>query len=360
MDTTPPVTPEEKLDRAVQAAFGSAARIEKVIDLAGDASTRRYQRVLLRGGQAPATTVVMWLADRGVAMSSDELAVFPEPPRELPFVNVHRFLARIGIDVPAIYLDRSDEGLLLLEDVGDAALRDVVERATPDRVRTLYRAAIEQLVTLQLEGIRQADPSCIAFGQQFDARLYLWEFEHFLEYGVEGRLGRALKPAVRALLQEHFQAIAERLDAEPKFLAHRDYHSWNLFVQAGDRICVLDFQDALLATPAYDLATLLGDRDTPTKVTPDLEEALLEDFLAAWQRQGGPPLDPTRFRETYLLCALQKALKVVGRFYFLAVKKNKPHYLRYIPDTTRQVLRLLPRFADHRPMATVLRELLPE
>lgn len=360
MDTPPTVDSQHQLGRAVRAAFGNAARIDKVIDLAGDASTRRYQRVFLRGGQAPASTVVMWLADRAVAMSSDELAVFPEPPSELPFVNVHRFLTRIGVDVPEIYLDRSQEGLLLLEDVGDAALWEVVSGAPQERIRTLYRAAIEQLVQLQIEGMRRADFTCIAFQQRFDARLYLWEFEHFLQYGVENRLGRPLGPSERALLEEHFRAISERLDAEPKFLAHRDYHSWNLLVQAGDRIRVLDFQDALLATPAYDLATLLGDRDTPTRVTPDLEVALIDDFLASWHCRGGPPLDPIHFRETYQLCALQKALKVIGRFYFLAVKKNKPQYLRYIPAATRQVLRLLPLFPDHQRMAAVLRKLLPE
>ncbi len=351
---------EETLAAAVRNAFGSASEIEQIVDLAGDASTRRYQRLFLRGPHAPATVVVMLLADRGIALSSDELAVFPEPPRELPFVNVHRFLTRIGIDVPEIYLDLTEQGLLLLEDVGDRALWDAVAEAPRERVRELYQHAVCQLVRLQLEGTRQADPACMAFQQRFDRRLYLWEFEHFLEYGVEQRLGRPLPQRERELLLTHFTAIAERLDAEPKFLAHRDYHSWNLFVQDPARIRVLDFQDALLATPAYDLATLLGDRDTPSKIPPDLEELLLDDFLAAWRSSGGPPLDPDRFRQTYFLCALQKALKVVGRFYFLAFKKNKPQYLRYIPATCRQVRRLLPLFPEQAEMAALLRKVLPE
>jgi len=360
LGTSRRVATRDDLTHLVQAAFGTDTRLRHVVDLAGDASSRRYQRLFLAGENAPPTAVVMLLADRAIALSSDELALFPEPPRELPFINVHRFLSGIGIDVPAVYLDESERGLVLLEDVGDASLREVVSASPPARVRELYERSIEQLVQLILDGTRHADPNCIAFRQRFDRRLYLWEFEHFLQYGVEQRLQTPLPERERSLLLDHFTAIAERLDAAPKFLAHRDYHSWNLFVQGQTRIRVLDFQDALLAAPAYDLATLLGDRDTPTLVPPALEEQLLDYFLDCWEARGGPPLAPAEFQELYFLCALQKALKVVGRFYFLATEKNKPQYLRYIPATVRQILRLLPKFPEHRPMADLLRKLLPE
>ena len=342
------------LDELVRQCFCAATRVRAVTPLAGDASTRRYARLRLDGPGAPATTVAMILADRGIALSSEELAVFAEPPTELPYLNVHRFLAGLGVAVPQLYADASERGLLLLEDIGDTALWDAVQGQPPEHVLDLYRRAIDQLLIIQVDGTRQPDHACIAFRQAFDERLFMWEFEHFIEYGIERRLGRPLPASDAARLRAHFAAIARRLDAQPRYLNHRDFHSWNLFVQ-NDRIRVIDFQDALLAPAPYDLATLLGDRDTPLVVQPDIERTLLEYYRRRWGEHAGSDLDPREFEDVYFLCALQKALKVVGRFYFLDLEKKKPGYLRYIPSIVRQIRRILPRFAEFSEMADILR-----
>lgn len=335
------MSPEElaaRLAPLVRGRFGEAARVDDVAALAGDASTRSYARARLSGGEAPPALVVMMLADRGLSISSDELAVLPESS-ELPFLNVHRFLSAIGTDVPAVYVDASAEGLVLLEDVGDLSLRDAAEGASDAEVEALYRAAVDALVRLQVEGTRRRDPACIAFHQEFDRRLYLWEFEHFLEYGIEKRLG-PLAAAETATLRSAFARMAERLDRQPRFLNHRDYHSWNLHVQDG-RLRIIDFQDALLAAAPYDLATLLGDRDTPTVVPPALEAKLVEHYRRRWLECGGPAEVAAALDDVYRLCALQKALKVVGRFHYLHLVKGKSGYLRYLPPTVARVRHLL-------------------
>src|SRR5262249_162404 len=156
---------------------GSTTRLERIAPLAGDASTRRYARVWLHGAAAPPTAVVMLLADRGIAMSSDELAVFANAPPELPYINVHRFLLRVGVAGPELYVDASDAGLLILEDVGDVPLWDAVRGQPAAGVVELFQHAIDQLLLIQLDGTAQRDPHCIAFQQVFDRRLYDWEFE---------------------------------------------------------------------------------------------------------------------------------------------------------------------------------------
>jgi N-acetylmuramate 1-kinase len=346
------------LGEVVRSCFGNAAVVERIAPLAGDASTRRYVRASLSGPGVPASAVAMVLADRGIAISSEELAVFKEPPRELPYVNVHRFLSGLGVAVPQLYAEASDRGVLLLEDIGDTALWDAVQQQPPERVVELYQRAIDQLLLLQVEGTRRADGRCIAFQQAFDARLFLWEFEHFIEYGIERRLQRSLPANEAAALRVGFAAISRRLDAQPRYLTHRDYHSWNLFLH-NERIRVIDFQDALLAPAAYDLATLLGDRDTPQVVQPHIEQKLLDYYREGWRARAGGALQQVEFEEIYFLCALQKALKVVGRFYFLATEKNKPGYLRYIPSTVRQIERILPRFPAFAGMAGLLLNYLP-
>jgi N-acetylmuramate 1-kinase len=352
------VTLTSLLETLVRERFGSATTVRRVASLAGDASTRRYARAWLDGPDAPASVIVMILADRGIAMSSDELAVFKDAPKELPYLNVHRFLVGLGVAVPEIYVDAAGRGVLVLEDIGDTALWDAVQGQPEDAVARLYERAIDQLLIIQIDGTRQRDDTCLAFQQVFDERLFTWEFEHFIEWGVERRLGRALPPDEATLLRRHFAQIARRLDGLSNVLNHRDFHSWNLFVQDG-AIRVIDFQDALLAPGPYDLATLLGDRDTPHVVKPHIEAHLLAYYQRRWAERSGVALDPRQFEETYFLCALQKALKVVGRFYFLEIEKKKSGYLRYIPSTVRQIQRILPRFPEHAPMAEVLRMYLP-
>ena len=346
-------------EELIRDRFGTSASVQRVAPLAGDASTRRYARLWLGGQHAPSTAIAMILVDRGIALASEELAVFKEPPAELPYLNVHRFLVDLGVAVPELYADASERHVLLLEDIGDTALWDAVQLQPPERVLQLYEQAIDQLLLIQIEGTRRRDPQCIAFQQAFDARLYVWEFEHFIEYGIERRLGVSLPRTDGDALRMHFAAIARRLDAQPRYLNHRDFHSWNLFVHDG-KIRVIDFQDALLAAAPYDLATLLGDRDTPHIVRPAMEAQLLDYYRRGWQRHAGTGLDLGEVEEIYFLCALQKALKVVGRFYFLDVERKKPAYLRYIPAVVQQITRILPRFPDFAEMAGILRRYLPE
>lgn len=349
---------ETRFAALVDAAFGPGAALQRSEPLAGDASTRRYARLWLEGEKAPATAVVMILADRGTAMSSDELAVFKDAPKELPYLNVHRFLEHLHVPIPEVYFDASEDGFVLLEDIGDTPLWDVVRSAPAEVVEKWYERAIDELLVIAVRGTCEPDPACVAFQQAFDEQLFNWEFEHFIEYGIERRLDMTLPAGDARTLRGDFERISQRLGAEPRFLNHRDYHSWNLFIAAG-RVRVIDFQDALLAPAPYDLATLLGDRDTPQAVTPEIEQRLLDYYRRRWGESGGGQLAARDFEEVYFLCALQKALKVVGRFYYLDLVKQKRGYLRYIPSTVRQIRRILPRFPELAETAAVLGRYLP-
>ncbi len=343
----------------IRGRFGSAAEVERLAPLAGDASTRRYVRAWLGGSGAPATAVVMLLADRGIALSSDELAVFAQPPAELPYVNVHHLLARLGVAIPELYVDASDAGLLVLEDIGDVPLWDAVQGKPDAEVLALFERAIDQLLRIELDGSAQRDEHCIAFQQAFDRRLFDWEFEHFIEHGLVNRAARPIPSSELEELRAHFARISAFLDGQPRVLNHRDFHAWNLYVQDG-RIRVIDFQDALLAAAPYDLATLLGDRDTPTVIRPDLEQRLLDYYAAAWAARGGAPWQRAQLWDVYAACALQKAFKVVGRFHYLDTVKGKPGYLRYLPPTWRQIGRLLAARPDLAPVQRILAQYAPE
>jgi len=310
------------------------AHVTALTHVAGDFSARRYLRARVADGGAPATIVVMVLAGSGLPLSSEELCIFPEPPRELPFLDVHRLLTSIGAAVPDVYAADLDTGILLLEDGGDVVLWERVAAAPQDAER-LYGRALEALVVLHERGTASRDRSSIAFAQRFDHRLYRWELEHFLEWGVERRLGAPLAPWARAGFEASFAALTAELADAPLVLSHRDYHGWNILLR-GDEPFIIDFQDALLAPPEYDLASLFTDR-----VTPRIVSATTADRLRAhyWRLRGGA--DDEASTRRYRLLALQRALKVIGRIQYVALAKQKPAPLAFLPDVVATARRFI-------------------
>jgi aminoglycoside/choline kinase family phosphotransferase len=336
--------------------FGAGAGITSLAALAGDASSRRYFRAFLTGQGAPSSVIIMALPpDNPLPLSSEELALFKEPLKELPFINVHRFLTGIGARVPRLFGHWQQPGILILEDLGDTALWDKVQGLSEEETLHWYERAIDELLLLQITGTQAADENCIAFQQRFDHRLYMWEFEHFLEYGLEKRPGAQVSRRALDELRALFDRIAARLDQEPACLNHRDYHSWNLMVHEG-AVAVIDFQDALLAPPQYDLASLLNDRITDSVITAKLEDRLLDYYVAGRAARTGSVPERDAFREIYLLSAIQRDLKVVGRFWFLDVVKGKPGYKKFIPPTLRRLKRNLGRLPQTARVLPILAE----
>jgi aminoglycoside/choline kinase family phosphotransferase len=326
---------------AQQLSGGHSPRLET---LAGGASIRRYHRVALDGGKLP-SLVVMELGDN--PLKSEE-AAGAAAPTELPFINVQRYLARAGAAVPAIYRYDEARGLVYLEDLGDVTFESRVLDAG-DTVRgDYYRQAIDALVALQRYAEAHPDPGCIAFSRGFDYTLLHWELEHFREYGLEAQ-GHALTAAERETLERSFRGIAEELAAQPRGFVHRDYQSRNLMVQdgaRGPRLRLIDFQDALLGTRAYDLVGLL--RDSYVALSP----TLLDELVAYFVERAG--LDAERFGRLFDLQVVQRKLKDAGRFVFIDRVKKNPSFLVHIPNSLAYVARSLVRLPELAPLREIL------
>jgi aminoglycoside/choline kinase family phosphotransferase len=344
--------PHEALARAVREAFGGAAVIEAVHALTGDASSRRYVRLELRGTGAPRTAVAMLLGDANFPLGSDELGGEPVADDELPFVNVARWLRANDFPVPVIHHDAArTDGFLLLEDIGDTTLWEAVSTA-PERAPELFGDAVDLLVRLQVAGARRPDPGCRAFRQIFGERLARWELEHFVEHGIETRHQRRLPPAERDDILAALAPLAVPFASDAPVFAHRDFMAWNLHVHDG-RLRLIDFQDALLAPEAYDLGALLTDRTTIAVVSPPLATQLLERFRRARAAAGMPVAGD--LAASFRRCALQRALKVIGRFWYLEQVQGKHGYLAYLPAVYRVARTLLdadPPLAGARRLVT--------
>ncbi|MCW5893497.1 MAG: phosphotransferase [bacterium] len=351
--------PHDALARVVERAFGADAHCERADALHGDASTRRYLRLHLRGAPAP-TAIAMVLGEGRFTPGSDEIVGGGPAVTELPYVNVGRWLAAHDFPIPRLWHDAAaDEGLLLVEDVGDTTLF-AATCGDPARTEPLFAGAVDLLVALQVAGARAPDPACYAFHRRFDAALARAELEHFVDHGVETRHGRVLPAAERRALLRALEPVVAPFEDAATVLSHRDYMAWNVHIQDG-RLRLIDFQDALCAPDAFDLAQLLTDRTTPERIDVALEQRLIARFVAARAAAGWPV--PSGFEERYRLCALQHAFKVIGRFWYLERVKGKPGYFAYLPAVyglARRLLAATPALAPIRPrLAALVPELAP-
>jgi aminoglycoside/choline kinase family phosphotransferase len=317
----------------------AGARLERLSPLKGDASMRRFWRGLIQRGSntsAPASVIAIDLGPDDLPLYVRALDLVAQPRPEPPFLSVHRLMEQIGIAVPAIYAAAVPLRKLMVEDVGDLSLYEAV-KAQPAQTAELYRLAVDEL--LKLHRHATANCGCIAYGIAYDRRLFFWEMEQFVEYGIPAVAPGADCRAIRPELER----LAESLGALPRVLSHRDYHFQNLFIQSSGgktRIRVIDFQDALMAPAAQDLAVLLTTRDSGAFISPELERELLDYYFAAAAQDAAFPLDRAGFLQTYRLCVLQHALKVIGRFIFLE-QSGKSGYRIYVPAAVGQARRML-------------------
>ena len=319
------------------------ARIERFAALKGDLSTRRFWRVWitpLRENSAPATAIVVDLGPDDLPRYVRVLNLLPGPLSEPPWINVHRFLNSVGVPIPALYDSAPQSRAMLVEDVGEVSLHTAALR--PDaNVADLFRLAIEELLRLHVDATLKIDDRCIAQRIAYDERLFDWEMKEFREIG----LATVAPGAALASIEPELATLSTRLGRYPRVFSHRDYHRENLFIQDGPRIRIIDFQDALMAPAAQDLAVLLTTRDTGDSVTPAIERRILDFYHTGLTRRAAATLAHADFITSYRLCVLQHALKMIGRFEMFE-RDGKTGYARYISHALAQARRML---AEMRP-----------
>jgi aminoglycoside/choline kinase family phosphotransferase len=355
--SAPLASPDHRLIAdSVQTKLPFHARFATLAPLAGDASNRRYFRIHLTGepNRRPASVILMQLAEPEAFKASEEaVSGGGAHIQELPFVNILRHLAKAGVSVPTLYYYDQAAGLLYLEDFGDLTLMEACQQASADDLLARYKQAIDDLVRIHSRATAPADPGCIAFHRGFDPALLMWEFEHFLEYGVVARNGKPMCSDDYPIIQAEFRKIAEFIAGQPRVFTHRDYHSRNLMVD-GTRIGVIDFQDALMGPAAYDLASLLRDAYI------QLDEAVVDELVAYYLERFPNPeafeIDRRGFRHAFDLTSIQRNLKAAGRFVYIDRVKHNPKFLSDIPRVLGYVRR---NFEKYPELATLRKHLAP-
>ncbi len=314
------------------AGWGAAA----ARPMAGDASTRSYERLSLDGRSAVLMNAPP--AAEGAACPPDAT---PDERRRLgynamarlagpnltAFVAIAETARAAGLSVPGIFAADASTGFAVIEDLGD----DLFARAIPDGApeRDLYASAIDALLALRVA----APPAPQTQGYQmlsYDetamvAEVMLvpdWYWPHFKGAPADDNL--------KAEYRAGWTRVLTRLPP-PSMIALRDFHAENLlwlpdrrgFKRAG----IIDFQDGLIGNPAYDLVSLL--EDARRDVSDDLAEAMIRRYAAGAAAIGA--FDEAAFRRDYAILGAQRNAKILGIFARLIDRDSKPRYAEFFP-----------------------------
>lgn len=254
------------------------------------------------------------------------------------FVGIGRYLEDIGVPVPHILGENVALRLVWLQDLGTMDLCALSGRPWPER-RALYGRAVEGIASLHRRDPEEPAARGLALSPGFDARLYHWEHEYFLENFV-GRVCGLPADGARASVVADFGRLTEMLLAAPRALVHRDFQSQNIMVQ-GEGVGFVDFQGMRVGTAYYDLASLLfdpyvalsaGERDDLLRDCGDLYEVA----------RGGSE----NFRRMAYVAGCQRLMQALGAYGFLGLVKGRAAFLAHVPRGLRRLLEAIQGAAD--------------
>ncbi|MXP46818.1 phosphotransferase [Altererythrobacter luteolus] len=270
----------------------------EVSPIPGDASFRRYFRIRD--------------ADRRAML------MHAPPPEEdpKPFLHVAKWLGQHGQRAPEIYAEDAGSGWVLTEDFGNDRMRDWLDE-NPQGEQAAYAAAIDALARLHQSPAGPFDP--------YDMAVYQRETDLLTEWFCPAMGLDADHEGYRAAWKEVLAPVVER--QAPGVTVLRDYHAENIMLlnpakDGSGEQGLIDFQDALVGHPAYDLVSLL--QDARRDVSLELERQMLDRYIAT----AAPGAD---FEADFARLGAQRNAKIVGIFTRLNKRDRKPHYLDFIP-----------------------------
>ena len=310
-----------------QSGYSGALRAK----LKGDASTRIYERLALGDKHAILMNSPRRPDGPPVRDGKPYNAIAHLADNVMPFVAMANGLRQHGFSSPEIYHADLDQGLLILEDLGDEG---IVSGEPPARIRERYEVAVDALLALhgkRLPDVLPVAPHVEHRIPSYDMSALLIEAELLLDWFLP-RLQAPMPDSERDSFRTLWRELLQPAIDAPATWVLRDFHSPNLLWLAQRkeiaRLGLLDFQDAVMGPAAYDVASLL--QDARVDIPEQLELALLGRYVRG-RRQSDPEFDPASFIKIYVTLAAQRASKILGIFARLDLRDGKPQYLRHMP-----------------------------
>jgi tRNA threonylcarbamoyl adenosine modification protein YjeE len=299
--------------------------------LQGDASTRVYEQILCDGHSLILMNSPRRADGPPVRGNKPYSAIAHLAEDVKPFVAMANGLRERGFSAPEVLEADLDHGFLILEDLGS---EPVVSGTPPAPIQKRYEVAVDTLLALHSLWLPEVLPVSDDIEHvipRYSLDALLIEAELLLDWYIPAA-GGSVTDSMRTMFTDLWRgAMLPVLTTEPTWVL-RDYHSPNLLWlperEGIQHIGLLDFQDAVIGPPAYDLASLL--QDARVDVPETMELALLTHYCRI-RKYRDPHFQVAPFAETYAILAAQRATKILGIFARLDRRDGKPQYLRHIP-----------------------------
>lgn len=290
-----------------RAGYGDAAREP----LKGDASFRRYERIR-RGNEV-------------------RILMDAPPPKEdvRPFIMITDLLRAQGLSAPEILARDEAQGFLLLEELGNQSYTIMLQQ-DPTRELELYRHAVDVLVALYHANAHKVNELALPV-EPYDHATLMREANLVVEWFMPQLVGLKQAAALKESYVQTWRSILEATPLRTNCAVLRDYHADNLMWlpqrEGMYKVGLLDYQDARMGDPAYDLVSFLED------IRRDVAPQTIDTLLAHYICETGQDTD--EFMTRYSVLGAQRNSKIVGIFTRLCVRDSKPHYLNWLPSVWR-------------------------
>ena len=277
--------------------------------VSADASYRKYYRLILENEK---TYILM-----DSSMQIDSI---------YPFIDVSVRLLKANVQIPRVYSQNLQEGYLLIEDLGNTHLIDILN---PMSCKLLYTKSIYEIIKMQ-----EADTSGLDL---YDGKFLMFEMGLMQEWYIEKHLGITLSEEEQEVLRQ-----------PQGYFVHRDFHSRNIMFAGQGKVYVIDYQDALIGSIMYDLASLLND----VYVKFDREK-IVELVLEFKILKGIKNISDETFIRWFDFMAMQRHIKILGIFARLKIRDGKPAYIKDIPMTLAYIGENIERYEEFRPLKKI-------
>lgn len=274
--------------------------------ISGDASVRRYFRVLV---------------------NDISYIVVDSPPEQLvlqQFVDIANAYALKGINVPEVIAKDTQNGFMLLNDLGDTSLFSILDS---ENVEYYYKTALNLL-----NDIIKVKATKNGRLPLYDSVFVRRELEIFTDWLLKCHLSMSLTVTKRDMLSRAFQLLVDNALEQPQVGMHRDYHCRNIMVK-NNELNIIDFQDAVIGPITYDVVSLL--RDCYLRWPNELVNKLMLEHYKHMQSSGeiSSEISLAQYRRWFDLMGLQRHIKAAGIFSRLHHRDQKSAYLADIPLT---------------------------
>jgi len=291
---------KKKLEEFVQSCFPEG--VQNYTSLQGDAGLRSYFRV---------------------KANNNSYIVMDCPPTYCsiePFIEIGRYLRLQNFSAPEIFHSDAKKGFIILEDLGDINIKNFIQNSPSILHKNIYYLIIDTLVSLQ-------EKTPVSNLKIYDNKFLLKELNLFVDCYIPYALNRNLTPIESDEYQNIWQEILDNQIPFSNCLVLRDYHVENIMYlekyQGIKSLGLLDFQDAVIGSPIYDLVSVL--EDARIKVSQDLAIDCIKHFTK--QRK----LKLAEVVTNYHILGAQRNSRILGVFARKLVKDKNDNYLQYIP-----------------------------